>query len=155
MTHGSQEPAHKAGSDSPAAASHTAPGVRLGLPDDGPGSVAGWGRRIAALLIDWALANFIALVIAGSEAFSGSARWLPLAVWFVVVWLLTGLTGASAGQRLLRITVLRLDHRPVGLVRAFVRTALIALVVPPLVFDRDGRGLHDMAAGTVVVRGPR
>ncbi len=117
--------------------------------------MAGWGRRIAALLIDWALANFIALVIAGSEAFSGSARWLPLAVWFVMVWLLTGLTGASAGQRLLRITVLRLDHRPVGLARAFVRTALIALVVPPLVFDRDGRGLHDMAAGTVVVRGPR
>ncbi len=51
--------------------------------------------------------------------------------------------------------MLRLDHRTVGLWRALVRTALIALVVPPLVFDRDGRGLHDMAAGTVVVHAPR
>jgi uncharacterized RDD family membrane protein YckC len=33
-----------------------------------------------------------------------------------------------------------------------LRTALIAVVVPPLVRDVDGRGWHDRAAGTVVVR---
>ena len=36
--------------------------------------------------------------------------------------------------------------------RAVLRTALIALVLPPLVRDADGRGLHDRAAATVVVR---
>ena len=29
------------------------PGNRLGLPADGPGSVAGWGRRVLALFVDW------------------------------------------------------------------------------------------------------
>jgi uncharacterized RDD family membrane protein YckC len=33
-----------------------------------------------------------------------------------------------------------------------VRTGLLLLVLPAVVYDRDGRGLHDRAAGTVVVR---
>ena len=33
-----------------------------------------------------------------------------------------------------------------------LRTALLLLLVPALITDRDGRGLHDRAAGTVVVR---
>ena len=28
-------------------------GQRLGLPADGPGSIAGWGRRLGALILDW------------------------------------------------------------------------------------------------------
>lgn len=133
------------------------PGSRLGLPATGPGSVAGWGRRLAALALDWLLANLAAVAITQSrEVWSAqsSLGWVPLLVWFLEVWVLTALTGASAGQRILGITILRLDHRPVGLQRALVRTGLIMLVVPPLVFDRDGRGLHDLAAGTVAVRGP-
>jgi hypothetical protein len=40
----------------------------------------------------------------------------------------------------------------IGVPRAVLRTALIAVVVPPLVRDRDGRGWHDRATRTVVVR---
>jgi uncharacterized RDD family membrane protein YckC len=47
--------------------------------------------------------------------------------------------------------VVRLDGRPPGLWRAALRTALLLLLVPALVWDRDGRGLHDKAAGTVLV----
>ncbi|MBO0777103.1 MAG: hypothetical protein J2P34_12395, partial [Actinobacteria bacterium] len=36
------------------------PGQRLGLPEHGPRSVAGLGRRLAALFIDWILATLIA-----------------------------------------------------------------------------------------------
>ena len=36
--------------------------------------------------------------------------------------------------------------------RALLRTALIALVMPALVRDEDGRGWHDRATRTVVVR---
>jgi uncharacterized RDD family membrane protein YckC len=132
-------------------------GSRYGLPDRGPGSVAGWGIRVAALLIDWVLANLAAVALTQTRSVWSAQSWLgwvPFLVWFVEVWLLTGLTGASFGQHVLRVAVLRLDHKPVGLARAFIRTALLALVIPPLIFDRDGRGLHDMAAGTIVVRGP-
>jgi uncharacterized RDD family membrane protein YckC len=37
-------------------------------------------------------------------------------------------------------------------VPAALRTALLMLLIPALISDRDGRGLHDRAAGTVVVR---
>lgn len=130
-------------------------GVRLGLPVTGPGSVAGWGSRVFALALDWLLANLAALALLRTYAVWSSRSgltWVPFAVWFVEVWLLTALTGASAGQRLRRLQVIRLDRRPVGLTKALLRTALIALVVPPLVYDRDSRGLHDKVAGTVVVR---
>jgi hypothetical protein len=40
----------------------------------------------------------------------------------------------------------------VGLVAGLLRTVLLLLVVPPLVLDRDLRGLHDKAARTVVLR---
>jgi uncharacterized RDD family membrane protein YckC len=40
----------------------------------------------------------------------------------------------------------------VTVLQAFVRTLLICLVIPPLVFNRDQRGLHDLATGTVPIR---
>ena len=36
--------------------------------------------------------------------------------------------------------------------RAVVRTALLCLLVPALLVDADGRGLHDRLTGTAVVR---
>ncbi len=70
------------------------------------------------------------------------------------VLLLTALTGQSLGMRLLGIRVVRLADRDgaPGFLPAAIRTALLMLLLPALVFDRDGRGLHDKAAGTAVVR---
>jgi uncharacterized RDD family membrane protein YckC len=48
--------------------------------------------------------------------------------------------------------VARLDGRPVGFGWALLRTLLLLAVVPPLVTDRDLRGLHDRAANTIVLR---
>jgi uncharacterized RDD family membrane protein YckC len=36
--------------------------------------------------------------------------------------------------------------------RAIGRTALLCLLVPAVIFDRDGRGLHDRLTDTAVVR---
>jgi uncharacterized RDD family membrane protein YckC len=132
-------------------------GQDLGLPAQGPGSVAGFGVRLLALLVDWAVANLVALVLAGTGVWSAgtSGVWLPLVLWYLLTSLATGLTGASLGQWALRLRVLRLDRQPMGVVRGFARTALIALVLPAVVQVGDGRGLHDLAAGTVVVHGPR
>jgi uncharacterized RDD family membrane protein YckC len=67
-------------------------------------------------------------------------------------YLLTALAGMTLGKRLAGIRVGRLDGRPVGLLWGLVRTLLLLTVIPPLVTDRDLRGLHDRAANTVVVR---
>ena len=139
--------------------SHEAPsgeqlyaGQRLGLPEEGPGSVASWGRRILALFIDWIASSLVASVIAQALSVGpDTARLLPLLVFLVEVTLATGVAGASFGQLAVRVVVVRLDGRPVSIVSALVRTLLICLVIPPVVFNRDNRGLHDLAVGTITV----
>ncbi len=134
------------------------PGQHFGLPETGPGSVAGWSRRFGALLIDWIVCSIIAIAFfyrpeAGhaASAFAHPRLW-TLAVFGVEDFLLTALTGITIGKRLLGLRVARLDGHPVGLARAFVRTLLLMLVLPAMMMDRDLRGLQDKAAGTVVVR---
>jgi uncharacterized RDD family membrane protein YckC len=77
--------------------------------------VAGYGRRLVALFIDWVVAlltvSFIAAV-AGWRLSRGNL-W-PLAAFGVETWLLTGLLGLTIGKRLLGLRVVRLDGRPVG-----------------------------------------
>jgi uncharacterized RDD family membrane protein YckC len=130
------------------------PGDRLGLPEEGPGSVAGWGRRLLALCADWLLSMLAAGAFVGTDVWTGggAGAWAPLIVFAAEVWLLTALLGASAGQRLLGVAVVRLAGGRVSLWSALIRTLLICLVLPPVVYDRDQRGLHDMAVGTIVVR---
>ena len=129
------------------------PGQRLGIPADGPGSVASWGRRILALAVDWIACLLVAgLIFGGGVWGQGWEAWTPMLVFLVETTLLTTLLGGSFGQLVLRIGVARLDGRPVNLLQALGRTALICLVVPPLVFNRDNRGLHDLAFGTVALQ---
>jgi uncharacterized RDD family membrane protein YckC len=131
----------------------TYPGQRLGIPADGPGSVASWGRRILALAVDWIACLLVAgLIFGGGVWGQGWEAWTPMLVFLVETTLLTTLLGGSFGQLVLRIGVARLDGRPVNLLQALGRTALICLVVPPLVFNRDNRGLHDLAFGTIALR---
>jgi uncharacterized RDD family membrane protein YckC len=128
-------------------------GQRLGLPAEGPGSVAGWGRRIAALFIDWIASSLAATAISSyTDLGADLDRLLPMLVFLTEVTLFTGLMSASFGQLALRIVVVRLDRRPVTILNALVRTVLICLVIPPVVFNRDNRGLHDLAVGTITLR---
>lgn len=135
------------------------PGERLGLPLEGRGSVARIGARTVALLIDWLLAvTVVTVVSAGTLGFGADqgvatrSGWTCLFVFFVAVSAFTWLTGASVGQRLLRIHIVRLSGQPLGFLRTLLRTALLCLVIPAVIYDRDGRGLHDKAVGTVAVR---
>ena len=129
-------------------------GLRLGLPERGRGAVAGWGRRILALFVDWFASILVAGAIVGPGVLSsrGWEAWVPMLVFLVEASLLTALVGGSFGQLVLRIAVVRLDRKPVNLLVALLRTLLICLVVPPVIYNRDRRGLHDLAAGTVTVR---
>lgn len=127
------------------------PGERLGLPAAGVSAVAGFGRRLAALTVDWLLGYLVAALFVGRDV--GSAPFTVLGVWFLLTAVPVAVFGASAGMTALGLRVASLgDAAVVGVPRALLRTALIALVVPPLVRDGDGRGWHDRATRTVVVR---
>jgi uncharacterized RDD family membrane protein YckC len=122
------------------------PGERLGLPEDGPGSVAGFQRRLLAVTIDW-----VACVLIG-RAFSNDP-WVPLLVFFVENLLLLSTLRSTFGMRLVGLRVDRLGTASMASpLRVALRTLLLCVVIPATIWDRDGRGLHDKAAGTVVVR---
>jgi uncharacterized RDD family membrane protein YckC len=44
------------------------------------------------------------------------------------------------------------DGQAVRPFQAVVRTVLLCLFLPAMFWDRDGRGLHDKAAGTLIAR---
>jgi uncharacterized RDD family membrane protein YckC len=124
-------------------------GASLGLPPAGPGSLASFGARVVAFLVDalgsalvaglftapdlpgnWALAAFAAITVVSLVAF-----------------------GQTPGMRLLRLRLAHPRQRErLALWRAVVRTALLCLLVPALLVDSNGRGLHDRLTDTAVVR---
>ena len=61
--------------------------------------------------------------------------------------------GGSPGHRLFGMRIVRVDGGWSGLWRPLVRTLLLALIIPAVIWDGDHRGLHDKIAGTVLVRG--
>lgn len=66
----------------------------------------------------------------------------------VFLWLLNG----SVGHLMLGLRVVPLIPGRLAPWRPLVRTALLCLFVPAVVMDADQRGLHDRAAGTLLVR---
>lgn len=129
----------------------------LGLPADGTGSLARMPRRIMALVVDW----FVSLAVSGllfpedgaARGVLAGDRLATLAVFAASTAVLVALLGHTIGHRLAGLRVVRLrDGRTPGPWAALVRTGLLLLVIPAVVWDRDGRGLHDVAAGTAIVR---
>lgn len=124
------------------------PGERLGLPENGRGSVARVGRRIGAIAIDWGIAYLPAyLLIKGDHP----ELW-NLLIFGVMQIIFIPTIGGSVGHRLLGMHVVPIAGGWVGLWRPVVRTVLLMLVIPVLVWDSDQRGFHDKIAGTVLVR---
>lgn len=130
------------------------PGQRLGLPAEGPGSLAGMGRRAAALLVDWLISYGLAgLGLAAGLFGAGSLATAVLGIWLVLGVVSVRLFGFTPGQCLLGLRVASVDNRRgVGVGRAAARGLLIALVLPALFIDIDGRGLQDQLTRTAVVR---
>lgn len=119
------------------------------------GSHASFGRRLLALVIDWAACLLITNgLIAQFVELSGAAfSFLPLGLLFAVHLIGVTLGGASFGHRLLRLRVVPMRGEWVTPLRSAARAALLCLVIPPIVvLSDDGRGLHDRAAGTRIVR---
>jgi len=125
------------------------PGERLGLPESGPRSVARIGRRFAAIAIDWGIALVLTLLF---PAEGGAATFTTLGIFAVMQMLFIPTLGGSIGHRILGLRVVPIAGGWIGLWRPAVRTLLLALVIPVLVWDSDQRGFHDKIAGTVLIR---
>jgi hypothetical protein len=104
---------------------------------------ASWPRRIAALFVDWVACYGVAFFIL-RDVQHPAFGWLTIIVFLVESTVGVALAGASFGQKLTRIRVHTLEGRPLTLLRALERQLLVCLVIPPLVFRDDGRGLHDL-----------
>jgi uncharacterized RDD family membrane protein YckC len=125
-------------------------GQRLGLPESGSGSLAPQGRRLGALVVDWVAAEVLAVAL-GWHPSSAQGQWGTIALFGAEHLVLLSLWGATLGKLLFGLRVGKLGG-PLTPLQVILRTVLLLLVVPAVIWDRDGRGLHDRLAGTVEVR---
>jgi uncharacterized RDD family membrane protein YckC len=108
--------------------------------------IADLRRRFGALMIDWLLCLLVARLLGPF-----SSNWAPF-VLIVEYAFFIGLFGQTPGMRLTGIAAVSVtDGRPIGIPRAFVRGVLLAVLVPALIMDRQRRGWHDRAAGSIVI----
>ena len=129
----------------PAGAAPGHRGERLGLPADGVDSVAGFGRRLAALFVDWLLAYGIAALVSGPDALSDpNLSWTILGIWYLLTAVPVAVFGASAGMTALGIRVASVGGASavIGVPRALLRTALDRRDPPA---DLPGRGRARLA----------
>lgn len=141
---------------------------------------AGFATRLVAFMLDAVVINLVAAMTAAGVALALSifsvqnstlvhdiqdaAPWLVATVfvvwsvaYFVTFW---STTGQTPGDRVMGIMVLREDEDGhLHAVKAFIRFwAMIACAIPfgagflPILTNDRCRGLHDRAAGSVVVR---
>ena len=142
-----------------------------GIPDATAAVAAGIQRRFVALVLDlfvvailWAIGTQLAIGFARraprldlvAQALGRAWQLVVPAAYFVLG---HGTAGQTLGKRLLGVRVLDEGGAPVGYLRALGR--FVATIVAALPFGlglvmaglrRDRRGLHDLLAGTRVVR---
>ena len=111
-------------------------------------------KRILALIFDWGAAILVVQVIPnGPDYGTQSNSLLTLIVFATEVTLFTWMMGSSFGQRIVGLRVIDFysDSNPT-FVQSVFRTFLIVLLVPPLLADAEGRGLHDRLAKTKIIK---
>jgi uncharacterized RDD family membrane protein YckC len=126
-------------------------GKDLGLPEEGPGSIAGPGRRLGALVVDWALCLLIAYGLITDGYGQATSNW-ALLIFFALSVLTVGTLGFTPGKRIFGLRVVEVGTGRVNPLRVLFRSVLLCVAIPALIWDRDGRGLHDRLARTVEVR---
>ncbi len=112
------------------------------------------GRRMAALMVDWLACYFIVAASAGGIGQMAPNRsWTVLALFFAEIAILSALQGATLGQRIFGVKIIRFaDGGAITPIQALIRSALLVTVVFAITFDENGRGLHERFSGTVLTR---
>jgi uncharacterized RDD family membrane protein YckC len=99
-----------------------------------------------ALVIDWLPCSVAAQLLTKNPAFSALVLFAAITV------LSVGIAGRTVGHAVAGLRVAMLDGQRASFTAAVIRTLLLCLLIPPVVYNTDGRGLHDRAAGTIVLR---
>jgi len=112
------------------------------------------GRRLAAITLDWlACYAIVAALSGGIGQMEPNKSPITLGLFFVEVWVLTSLIGASLGQKIFGLRVVRFaDGSAVSPIQALLRTFFLVLVVTAVTYDENGRGIHERISGTVLSR---
>ncbi|HEX8180289.1 MAG TPA: RDD family protein [Pyrinomonadaceae bacterium] len=133
---------------------------------------APFALRCGALLVDYtvvagiaAFGTLLAQLFGGGSRTAGSSLIefgfiVALVVLLLNFFVLPGFTGQTLGKWVTGLRIERRDGEPIDFLRALLRHTvgyLVALVPFGLgfllaAFNREGRGLHDRIAGTIVVR---
>lgn len=109
-------------------------------------------------MIDWIVAMLSAVTLTGvsfppaSLADDPSQTFIVLGFFIVEVALLDGLLGSSIGKRIMGLRLENATGRPIGIPRAVIRMVLLCMFLPAVVMTDDKRGLHDLAAGSRVIK---
>lgn len=104
--------------------------------------------RLLALLIDWIPVSILAIVFFDYDPIAQIVIFLAVNMVFIPT------LGGTPGHRIVGMKVIRADGAWTGLVRPIVRSILLVLVIPAVVWDQDQRGVHDKASGTLLIRTP-
>ncbi len=112
------------------------------------------GRRLAAITLDWlACYAIVAALVGGIGQMDPQQSIKILALFFVQLVVLTSLIGASLGQKIFGLRVVRFaDHLAISPLQALIRTLFLIIVVTAVTYDDNGRGIHERISGTVLVR---
>jgi uncharacterized RDD family membrane protein YckC len=113
-----------------------------------------FGRRLAAITLDWlACYAVIAALSGGIGQMSPDRSASIMALFYVEVVVLTFLQGASLGQKVFGMKVVRfIDGGALSPLQVLIRTSLLILVVTAVTYDDDGRGIHERASGSILKR---
>ena len=122
------------------------PGKRLGLPEVGARSIARLGRRAAAIALDWASAVLLSVLFFSYDPLA------TLALFAVLQSVLLLVSNGSLGHLVLGLRLVPLSGGTLGAWRPIVRTLMLCLVIPAVIWDADQRGMHDRIVGTILVR---
>lgn len=121
-------------------------------PEQGAGSVARFGARLRAFVVDGALSVLIA-VLAGFRPAHRGYDVVVYGAFLAIELLFLAVAGQTPGMRVAGLVVARArDGGKPQLQWVLVRTVLLAALVPALVTDSSGRALHDRAAGLATLR---
>jgi uncharacterized RDD family membrane protein YckC len=116
--------------------------------DRGGTPLASLSARFGALLVDWLLCLIVAALIGTVDG----QPWLAPALLVVLHTVSVGFVGQTPGMYLTKVRCVSTDgDAPIGPARAGLRGLLLILIIPAIVMDGYRRGLHDRAAGSVMV----
>lgn len=97
------------------------------------------------ILVDWFASMAVALVFFAGDPLAN------LVIFAVTTWVLQATLGTTIGHRLVGVATRTEAGTAPGFRRALIRTVALCLLIPPVITDAHGRGLHERWSGTHIV----